>query len=265
MKTLAVSLATEGDLDEQVLRQLIQQSGRQIFAGVCYGRRGRDHLKQNIARFNQAARVQPFIVLADLERDECAPLLLQEWLPHGLHRNLILRIAVRAIESWLLADREAFAKFFGVSAATLPHNPDDVTNPKAQVIQLARRSRFRQIREDIAPPSKHQPCGKKLCGTTQPFRLGALATQARGEELAKSGQSDSRDPRVFSIVELQGKTKNASQTKIKIHCQSPTLHPHHRRQAQRQAHEHSDRGTARFCRGRREETQDGGVRARSVA
>jgi hypothetical protein len=111
---LQVSLAAEGDLDEQVLRRLLQHSGREIYATVGYGKHGRDHLKQNIPRFNQAARIHPFIILADLEDDECAPGLIQEWLPRGRHANLVLRIAVRMVESWLLADREGFAKFLGV-------------------------------------------------------------------------------------------------------------------------------------------------------
>lgn len=148
---LAVSLATEGDLDEQVLRRILRHSAREIEAGVCYGKHGRDQLKQNILRFNQAAPVRPFIILADLEDAVCAPRLIQEWLPHGAHANLVLRIAVRMVESWLLADRETFAKFLGVPPSRLPTQPDLVDHPKNTVIQIARRSRYKSIRDDLTP------------------------------------------------------------------------------------------------------------------
>src|SRR3990172_7799428 len=108
---IPVSLVAEGLLDEQVLRHLLAQSGRDFALGVCYGKRGRDHLAQNIGRFNLAAVHHPFIVLADLENDECPPSLIRQWLPRGCHSNLVLRIAVRKVESWMLADGQAFAEF----------------------------------------------------------------------------------------------------------------------------------------------------------
>lgn len=69
MMPIPVSLAAEGDLDEQVLRQLIVQCGSPFAPGVCYGRRGKDHLRENIGRFNHAASHIPFIILVDLDTD----------------------------------------------------------------------------------------------------------------------------------------------------------------------------------------------------
>lgn len=172
MKPIAASLATEGALDEQVLRQLIAQSARQIAPGVCYGKRGRDHLKQNLPRFNQAAQHHPFIILADLEDDECAPALLREWLPRGSNPKLVFRIAVRMIESWLLADRQALAKFLGVPVAILPDTPDAEINCKARIIELARRSRLREIRQDVVPaPQSTSRIGKNYVGQLSRFAL----------------------------------------------------------------------------------------------
>lgn len=148
-----VSLAVEGTLDEKVLRRLLDQvASERLEPGICYVQNGRERLKQNTPRFNQAARFQPFVILADLERDPCAPTLIQAWLPEGQHPNLTLRIAVRMIESWLLADRQACAKFLGVSEHLLPGQPDDESDPKLVLVNLARRSRARKIREDVVPP-----------------------------------------------------------------------------------------------------------------
>jgi len=58
---------------------------------------------------------------------------------------------VRRVESWLLADRQACASFLGVPVAQLPFRPDDEPDPKQTLVNLARRSRWRQIREDLVP------------------------------------------------------------------------------------------------------------------
>jgi hypothetical protein len=161
-------------LDEQVLRQLLTQANPQLTATVCYGKRGREYVRQNLPRFNLAARHQPFIVLADLEQDECAPTLIQTWLPTGLHSQLVLRVAVRTIESWLLADQKAFADFLGVSIhhASFPRDPEALDHPKQVVVNLARRSRFRQLREDLVPaPNSTSHVGKNYVGRLTQFVL----------------------------------------------------------------------------------------------
>jgi hypothetical protein len=174
MNTIPVSLVVEGLLDEQVLRQLIAQTAQRFEPSVCYGKSGRDFVECNIPRFNQAARFQPFIVLADLERDECPPILIQQWLPDGTHPNLVLRIAVRMVESWLLADRQALARFLGVSPtlAAWPRQPDQETDSKLALINVARRSRYRYILEDIVPaPGGTSRVGKNYAGRLTQFVL----------------------------------------------------------------------------------------------
>ena len=71
-------------------------------------------------RFNHGAKGTPFILLTDLDKNECAPMLIQEWLTDPLHPNLIFRVAVHEVEAWILADREAFAPFLGISPAGHP-------------------------------------------------------------------------------------------------------------------------------------------------
>lgn len=48
MRPIPVSLAAEGVLDEQVLRRLILKCGKPFVPGVCYGKRGKDHLRENV-------------------------------------------------------------------------------------------------------------------------------------------------------------------------------------------------------------------------
>ena len=43
------------------------------------------------------------------------------------------------------------AAFLGVRAALIPRNPDAEDDPKAALVNLARRSRWRMVREDMVP------------------------------------------------------------------------------------------------------------------
>lgn len=165
-----MSLAAEGLLDEQILRRLIQQSGKPFAPGVCYGKRGKDHLRQNIARFNQAAVHIPFIVLTDLDDEDCPPGMLSRWLPRGRNNNLVLRIAVREVEAWLLADRERLAAFLSVAVSKIPPRPDECVDPKQEIVNLARRSSKREIREDVVPASgSTSRIGKNYIGQLTDF------------------------------------------------------------------------------------------------
>jgi hypothetical protein len=140
--------AVEGDLDEAVLRRLVAHCGAQV--GVVYGREGKDRIEQNIRGYNNAAKRTPWVVLVDLDESECAASLRQEWLPEQ-SELMCFRIAVREVESWLLADRSGFARFAGISRALVPNDPDALPNAKATVVQLAARSNKRLIREAIPP------------------------------------------------------------------------------------------------------------------
>ncbi len=144
-----VTGAVEGDLDEALLRRLIDHAGLSL--GVVHGRKGKQFLLQSINGYNNAARFAPWVALVDLDQDcDCAPPCVQQWLPNPSH-NMCFRVAVRAAEAWLLADRERMARFLGIGVARMPDNPDDLDDPKRELINLARRSRRRAIHGEIVP------------------------------------------------------------------------------------------------------------------
>ena len=147
--TIVLSGAVEGLLDEAVLRRLVEQEG--AILKPLYGKTGKSNLRKQINGYNQAARFFPWIVLVDLDRDnDCAPDLKAEWLPEPAH-HMCFRVAVRAVEAWLLADREPLARFLSVSTSRLPFHPETLDDPKHDMIELARRSRRREIREGMVP------------------------------------------------------------------------------------------------------------------
>lgn len=143
------SAAVEGPTDEAVLRRLLLDVGGSL--GIVYGRNGKEDLRRNLRGYNSAARFAPWIVLVDLNHEApCPPPLVHAWLPAPA-QYMILRVAVREIESWLLADHESLSSFLLVRRALIHPNPETLDDPKRAMIDLARKSRSRAIREDMVP------------------------------------------------------------------------------------------------------------------
>lgn len=147
---ISINLAVEDLLSEALLRKIINESRKPFYIGYCYGKSGYGYLKQKIKAFNHAARITPFFVLADLVT-QCAPIQKREWIGEEIHPNLLFRVAVRESEAWLLADREGFASFLGINYLRIPSNADEIQDPKNFLLNLARRSRNRELREAILP------------------------------------------------------------------------------------------------------------------
>lgn len=148
---IPINLAVEDLLSEAVLRKILKESDKQFAIGACFCQRGYGYLKKSIKGFNNAAKSTPFLVLTDLDQAECPPALLREWLSPPRHPNLLFRIAVREVEAWLLADREAMAKFLGISRQLVPVDVEALDDPKQQLIALAKKSKKQQLREALVP------------------------------------------------------------------------------------------------------------------
>ena len=145
----AITGAVEGDLDEAMLRRIATYAG--LTVGIVHGRKGKPFLLRSLNGYNNAARFSPWFVLVDLNGDcDCAPVCLHQWLPDP-SRHMCFRIAVRAIESWVMSDRDRVARWLGISRANVPAEPDHLEDPKRELINLARRSRRRGLREDLVP------------------------------------------------------------------------------------------------------------------
>ena len=146
---VVVSAAVEGLVDEAVIKSLIAEAG--AVPGQVYGKRGKPFLRQSISGYNNSAKFRPWIVLVDLDQDAaCAPQLCRNWLA-AKSVMLCFRVAVRAVEAWLLSDRESIAKFLSVSISLVPMDPESEADPKKVMVNLASRSKRRSIREDMVP------------------------------------------------------------------------------------------------------------------
>lgn len=143
------SIVVEGDLDEVIVVKVASSVGLRV--DRVFGKKGKDWIGASIGRYREAAEHDAWLVVVDLDQShECPAALVTDWLPNGIGR-LCLRVAVRAIESWLLADRAEFARFLGVRQEMIPTSPDSILDPKGQVVSLARASRLSAIRTALVP------------------------------------------------------------------------------------------------------------------
>ena len=164
---IAINLVFEDQLSEAVLRVILKQSRKNFEVLRCFPDLTRRHsssgfgyIKSKIKDFNQAAKGMPFLVLTDLDKEECAPKLIREWLPVEPHPNLIFRVAKREVESWVMADRNAFADFLRIPLIKIPINIDDeLEDPKAFLVKMARKSKDLSIRNAIVPQSATSKMG----------------------------------------------------------------------------------------------------------
>ena len=166
-----IDAAVEGMTDEAVVRRIIDHAGGQVEEDV-HGKKGKDYLRKKIMGYNNAARHRPWIVLVDLDTDEdCAPPLRQAWLPEPAPL-LCFRVAVRAVEAWLMADVETIARYLSVPPSRVPGDPEGLDDPKEVMVNLARRSRRKSVREDMVPGERN---GRRV-GPAYPRRLIEYAT-----------------------------------------------------------------------------------------
>lgn len=146
-----ISAAVEGSVDAVVARRLIMEVGG--IPGPVYGEKGKLFLRDKLMAYNQAARLSPWLIMVDLDHDEqCAAALRRSWVPHQAPW-MCFRVAVRQVESWLLADRECLSAFLRVAIAEVPLHPDTLDDPKRVLVKLARESSRRDIKEDMVPRS----------------------------------------------------------------------------------------------------------------
>jgi hypothetical protein len=81
----------------------------------------------------------------------CAPDLIQEWLGGSAHPNFLVRVAVREVEAWLLADPDNLSDFLGLTPKDMPANAEALTHPKEEIVRLAALSPKAEIKENLVP------------------------------------------------------------------------------------------------------------------
>ncbi len=145
-----IHIFVEGAPDEVVARRLVEACGHRT--ATCFGKKGWVFIRDNIAKYNQAAAHLCCLTLVDLMDTGhfCPVEVISQWLPNR-QPNMLLRLVVRELESWLLADRAGLAAFLHVNAERIPPYPEQIADPKREIVNIARRSRSRNIKSALVP------------------------------------------------------------------------------------------------------------------
>lgn len=144
--------------------------------GKAYG--GYGYIKKNLGKFHQLAQVSPVFIVTDLDRASCPPSLRQNWLQSAgiqepLPDNMLFCIAQTEIESWLLADATGISNLLKISYTKMnPSIETSVVDAKEYLVQLAKSSKNRSVRNDIAPSSK----SAAATGINYNYQLSQFAT-----------------------------------------------------------------------------------------
>ena len=145
----AIALATEDELSEAIGLRWIAESPFHEADVLPLRRNGSGYLKSKVESWRQLAGQQVVLLLTDLDQIDCPVALRNEWLgTRPVPDRLLLRIAVREIESWVLADHDAMRKLIG-DRGKLPPAPDELGDPKAFLLNMVRKYAPRDVKQDL--------------------------------------------------------------------------------------------------------------------
>jgi hypothetical protein len=154
MVRTAISFSGEDGLSEALARRCVAYSlPDSDFHSMRPAQGGKEAVKVKFPSYLRSATAYRFFVMLDLDDVSCAPALRAELLGSAnvadLPRNLVLAVVKREAEAWVLGDRDSLARFLDVKSAIIPQRPEELADPKATLVQIARRSVV--YRKDFCP------------------------------------------------------------------------------------------------------------------
>jgi hypothetical protein len=143
---IQISFVYEDILEKDVIDKIIKTffSSKYIISNYTCGR-GFGWIKKNINVYNKASARMTYLVVVDLDNASCPIKIIQEWLDDEKGENLLFRIAVREIESWIVADVQNFSKFLHIREKKLRKDVDEIPDPKKYIFDLVKESNIRQL------------------------------------------------------------------------------------------------------------------------
>ncbi len=197
---MQITVAVEDLLSESIAHRLLHDYAPNLQPTRTEGLTGYGQLKARFTSFTKMAQYrEPVLLITDLDNPESCPLaLIQEWrqrLP--AEPNLLFRVAVVEIETWLIADRPSISQWLSIADRHVPRLPETLLHPKESLVSLAGRSRKRALREAIVPG----PGSTSKVGPGYNDTLGNFALNDWNPEAARS-LSPSLHRAIVRIAEL---------------------------------------------------------------
>ena len=148
-----IYIASEDLLSRSVAEKIIKIC-RPDFSPYPIGPdRGKSAVLKKLPDYNKSAVGRIFFVVVDLDNERCVVDFIKKCVHRTpLNKGLLFRIAVREIESWLLADRIGFSHHFKIPKQKLPENPDSLEDPKQFLVNTIQRyCKSKNHKENIVP------------------------------------------------------------------------------------------------------------------
>ena len=143
-----IAIATEDQLSEAIILRLIAEIQAPHLITHKLRKGGFGYLRSKMDSWRQMADHQVMVVLTDLDRTNCLLEFRAEWMADKPQpKNLLFRVAVREIESWVLADHVAMRELIG-NRGTLPITPDELADPKRVLLNLAKGA-SKSVKSDL--------------------------------------------------------------------------------------------------------------------
>ncbi|MBF2753803.1 MAG: hypothetical protein ISN29_00895 [Gammaproteobacteria bacterium AqS3] len=156
-----VRLFVEDQLTRDVVEKMLRQT-EQNYSVLEPRFWNKDEIRMKVRGLNHAAKEHGSLYLVVTNQDTLAncPAGAVENLGAPLSANLLYRFAVMEIEAWVMADRENFADYLSVDIRSVPQLLDEVPKPKEKIVAIARKSRSKNIRDDLIP--RHSRSSSKV-------------------------------------------------------------------------------------------------------
>ncbi len=148
--TIGIYLATEDEISEVVAKKIIAHFGRKFLIYSCFRKNGFGYLKSKSREFCDLAKSTAVLLITDLDNETCPAALKKKWFAqYQIPESLIFCVAVREVESWLLADNHGIAQYLGLKQQ-IDIQPELLLDPKQTLLNLAKGAK-RQIKSDLLP------------------------------------------------------------------------------------------------------------------
>ena len=152
----------EGETDEPVINALMHAAGWNDDQFEVKRANGKGVIDRYIKKYWEAARVHPYIIFRDLDRDGggCPVTLRAELVERtpGESPDLLIRIVDQCIESWILADREGVAEFCEQEPATV--SPPG-SHHKAYLLRMMKDARLKKLEDAVEEKGRELDFGPR--------------------------------------------------------------------------------------------------------
>lgn len=112
-----VDIVGEDPVTQHVVERLIKLYRKDIVIVNRLPARG-GQIQDLAPKYNKIG--SPIIMLTDLDAYDCPPSMINAWFKEKLSEDFLFRIACTETETWLMADREGFAKWLSIDIARIP-------------------------------------------------------------------------------------------------------------------------------------------------